>query len=78
LAVREIPHPFRPTLGPIHPLCNGHRVSFPGVCGRGVALTTDPYLAPRLKKSRATSLSPFVSSRPVLGRTLPILPFLPV
>ena len=36
--------------GPICLLCNGYRVSFPAVSGRGVALTTHPRLVPRLKK----------------------------
>ena len=36
--------------GPPSLLCNGHRVTFPAVNGRGVALAIHPRLAPRLKK----------------------------
>jgi hypothetical protein len=45
-----------------------------GIKGRGVELTTHPYLTPRLKKVELYRYSPFVPSWHVRGRTSP-LPF---
>jgi hypothetical protein len=44
------PHPSIPALGPPSLINKGYPVSFPGQSGWGVALTTQPRLAPRLKK----------------------------
>ena len=45
-------HPDRPW-GQPSLLYNGYQVSFPGVKQPGMALTTQPHLAPRLKKEQS-------------------------
>jgi hypothetical protein len=44
---RDFSHPFRSALGLLY---KGYRFSFPEAKRPGVALTTHPHLAPRLKK----------------------------
>ena len=47
---RDFPHPFRPALGPTESPIEGVPSLSQGQSGRGVSLTTHPYLAPRLRK----------------------------
>ena len=55
---RDFPHPSRPALEPMQP--RTQCVSGPSrrQSGRGVALTTHPQLAPKLKKEKNTSTPP--------------------
>jgi len=47
---RDFPHLSRPALGSTQPPVQWVTVLYQGSTGRGVALTTHPHLAPRLKK----------------------------
>ena len=47
---RDFPHKSRLALGPPSLLFNGQQVFPRGYSGRGVVLTTNPHLAPRLRK----------------------------
>jgi hypothetical protein len=54
---RDLRYPSRPALVPTQPL-QWEAGLFPGVRGRGVALTTHPHLSPRLKKEYSYTCTP--------------------
>ena len=55
---RDFPHPSRPTLGPTQPPIQLITGLSRGLSSRGVALTTHPHLAPRLKKEKSYTSTP--------------------